>query len=85
VGAALILLDHGNPIGVPAVGAETAGVVERQACVVSQFRTGDAFDGVLVVEGRSLAAEVHLGEGWCAGGQHEERDGRDGALHRGSF
>ena len=53
--------------GVPAVGLQAAGVVERQPGVVAELGTRNAVRLVFVIERGPLASEVPLGEGRSAG------------------
>ena len=55
VGAALVLLDHGDAIGVPAIGAETRGVVDGKLGVIGELGPGETLRSVFVIERRPFA------------------------------
>ena len=67
----LMLAERQNR-GVPAVGLQAAGVVERKAGVVAELGTGNAVRLILVIERGPLAGHVPLGKG-RTGGQHDQR------------
>ncbi len=46
--------------GVPAVGLHPRGVIDRQAEVIAEFRTGNPVLLILVIPSRPFAGEVHL-------------------------
>ena len=70
VRTALTLLHHRDTVRIPGLGAEPACLAERKPGVVTQFRTGNPLDRVLVVQGCPLPGEVHL----CAGRQRRRQN-----------
>ena len=84
VRTALILLHHRDAVRIPGLGAQPAGLAERKPGVVTQFRTGNPLDRVLVVQGCPLPGEVHL----CASRQRRTQNrcsDPDGVLARSSM
>ena len=57
---AFVLTDHGDAIGVVAVGSHPRGVVDGNAGVVAEFGTRDAVWEVLMIEGRPIAGQIDL-------------------------
>ena len=47
---ALVLLDHGDAIGVPTIGAETRGVVDGKLGVIGELGPGETLRSVFVIE-----------------------------------
>jgi len=60
--------------GVPAVGLEAPGVVDRQPGIVAEFGTWDAVRLVFVIERGPLASEIALSVRRSAGQYSEHHD-----------
>src|SRR5215471_5496739 len=59
---ALILLDHRDPVGVPAISTHAGGRVNRKLSVVAQLWPWQPLRGIFVIERRPLARKIDLGQ-----------------------
>src|SRR5262249_13253803 len=62
VRAALIFLDDGNTIGIPAVRSHTRSIIDRHLQVVAEFRPGASLGRICVIRGPPFAGKVDWGE-----------------------
>src|SRR5215510_1725102 len=58
--AALVFLDDGNTIGVPAIRSQTRSIINRHLEVVAELRPGPALRRILVIKRRPFSGKVDL-------------------------
>ena len=77
---ALVLLDHGDAVGVPTIGARARGVVDGKLGVIGQLGAGQALGPVFVIERSPFAGKILLREGWGGGHGQQQQSGRDACM-----